>query len=89
MAKYTRPDVSCHPETLLEGARTVVSAALCYWAEEGERPPGHGRLPRYTWWDAYAALRERLDELGISRASAASGFGCSGWAAFRRTRIPS
>jgi epoxyqueuosine reductase len=59
-----RPEVSCHPETLLEGARTVVSAALCYWAD-GEVPPrGHGRLPRYTWWEAYAALRSRLDELG-------------------------
>ncbi|HYX75603.1 MAG TPA: tRNA epoxyqueuosine(34) reductase QueG [Gaiellaceae bacterium] len=60
----SRPEVSCHPETLLDGARTVVSAALCYWAEGEEPPPGHGRLPRYTWWDAYAALRERLDELG-------------------------
>jgi epoxyqueuosine reductase len=59
-----RPEVSCHPETLLAGARTVVSAALCYWADGGDPPPGHGRLPRYTWWDAYAALRERLDELG-------------------------
>jgi epoxyqueuosine reductase len=59
-----RPEVSCHPETLLAGARTVVSAALCYWADGEEPPPGHGRLPRYTWWDAYAALRERLDELG-------------------------
>ena len=59
-----RPEVSCHPETLLEGARTVVSAALCYWCEGDEPPPGRGRLPRYTWWDAYAALRERLDELG-------------------------
>jgi epoxyqueuosine reductase len=59
-----RPEVSCHPETLLEGARTVVSAALCYWADGDEPPPGHGRLPRYTWWHAYAALRERLDELG-------------------------
>jgi epoxyqueuosine reductase len=59
-----RPEISCHPETLLEGARTVVSAALCYWADGEEPPPGHGRLPRYTWWDAYAALRERLDELG-------------------------
>ena len=28
-----RPEVSCHPETLLEGARSVVSAALCYWCE--------------------------------------------------------
>src|SRR5919201_3746883 len=59
-----RPEVSCHPERLLEGARSVVSAALCYWTEDGELPPGHGRLPRYTWWDAYSALRERLDELG-------------------------
>src|SRR5262249_36609764 len=59
-----QPEVSCHPETLLAGARSVVSAALCYWCEGEEPPPGHGRLPRYTWWDAYAALRERLDELG-------------------------
>jgi epoxyqueuosine reductase len=59
-----RPEVSCHPETLLAGARTVVSAGLCYWADGDEPPPRHGRLPRYTWWDAYAALRERLDELG-------------------------
>jgi epoxyqueuosine reductase len=59
-----RPEISCHPETLLEGGRTVVSAALCYWAEGEEPPPGHGRLPRYTWWDAYGELRKRLDELG-------------------------
>src|SRR5256885_5831819 len=59
-----QPEVSCHPETLFQGARTVVSAALCYWAEGGEVPPGHGRLPRYTWFDAYATLRERLDGLG-------------------------
>ena len=59
-----RPEVSCHPETLLDGARTVVSAALCYWCDGEEPPPGRGRLPRYTWWDAYAALRERLNELG-------------------------
>ena len=25
---------------------------------------GHGRLPRYTWFDAYAQLREKLDALG-------------------------
>jgi epoxyqueuosine reductase len=31
-----RPEVSCHPERLLEGARTVVSAALCYWTEAPE-----------------------------------------------------
>ena len=59
-----RPEESCHPETLLPGARTVVSAALCYWHPEPERPAGHGRLPRYTWFDAYELLREKLDELG-------------------------
>jgi epoxyqueuosine reductase len=59
-----RPEQSCHPETLLEGARTVVSAALCYYGEADEPPPGHGRLPRYTWRDAYAELREKLDALG-------------------------
>src|SRR6478752_735181 len=59
-----RPEVSCHPETLLANAKTVVSAALCYYAPEPEREPGEGRLPRYTWFDAYAELREKLDSLG-------------------------
>jgi len=59
-----RPEVSCHPEDLVPGARTVVSAALCYWLPEPDRAPGRGRLPRYTWFDAYAQLREKLDELG-------------------------
>src|SRR2546423_13787296 len=59
-----QPEISCHPERLLEGARSVVSAALCYWAPEPERPAGHGRLPRYTWHDGYAELREKLDAIG-------------------------
>jgi epoxyqueuosine reductase len=59
-----RPEESCHPEPLRPGARTGVSAALCYWHPEPDRPPGHGRLPRYTWFDAYEILREKLDELG-------------------------
>jgi epoxyqueuosine reductase len=59
-----RPEVSCHPETLLADARTVVSAALCYYAEEPERDDGRGRLPRYTWSHAYAELHRKLDELG-------------------------
>jgi epoxyqueuosine reductase len=64
--KFTmaQPERSCHPETLLPGARTVVSAALCYYAPEPERPAGHGRLPRYTWDDGYAELRTKLDRLG-------------------------
>jgi epoxyqueuosine reductase len=59
-----RPEVSCHPETLLPGARTVVSAAHCYYAPEPPLREGEGRLARYTWYDGYAVLRERLDELG-------------------------
>ena len=64
--KFTmaQPEVSCHPETLLPGARTVVSAALCYWRPEAPLPRGHGRLARYTWDDAYAELREKLAVLG-------------------------
>jgi epoxyqueuosine reductase len=60
----SRPEVSCHPETLLAGARTVVSAALCYYTPGPKPGPGEGRLPRYTWTDSYARLRRQLDELG-------------------------
>jgi epoxyqueuosine reductase len=59
-----QPEVSCHPESLLPDARTVVSAALCYYAPGPEPGPGEARLPRYTWYDAYAELREKLDALG-------------------------
>ncbi|HET9214807.1 MAG TPA: tRNA epoxyqueuosine(34) reductase QueG [Gaiellaceae bacterium] len=58
------PETSCHPETLLPGARTVVSAALCYYAPAPEPHAGEGRLPRYTWSDRYAELREKLEALG-------------------------
>jgi epoxyqueuosine reductase len=63
-----RPDISCHPESLLDGARTVISAALCYYApNHGPGPDlqtGQGKLPRYAWRDHYAELREKLDLLG-------------------------
>ena len=64
--KFTmaQPERSCHPETLLPGARSIVSVAHCYWAPEQPLEPGEGRLARYTWSDAYAGLREKLDELG-------------------------
>jgi epoxyqueuosine reductase len=59
-----QPELSCHPERLLDGARSVISAALCYYEASPERPEGTGRLPRYTWSDAYAELRAKLDALG-------------------------
>jgi epoxyqueuosine reductase len=60
----SRPEVSCHPESLLPAARTVISAALCYYEQGREPGDGEGRLPRYAWRDYYAELRERLDRLG-------------------------
>jgi epoxyqueuosine reductase len=64
--KFTmaQPERSCHPESLLPNARTVISAALCYYTPEPERRNAHGRLPRYTWDDTYAELRTNLDALG-------------------------
>ena len=64
--KFTmaQPEVSCHPETLVPGARSVVSAALCYWQPEAPLQPGQGRLARYTWDDAYEHLRRKLGLLG-------------------------
>ncbi len=64
--KFTmaQPEVSCHPETLVPGARSVVSAALCYWQPESPLQPGQGRLARYTWDDAYEQLRRILGQLG-------------------------
>jgi epoxyqueuosine reductase len=59
-----QPEVSCHPEALLPGARSVVSAALCYYADAPEQAAGTGRLARYTWSDRYAELREKLAALG-------------------------
>jgi epoxyqueuosine reductase len=59
-----QPEVSCHPEALLPGARTVVSAALCYYAPADAPGPGEGQLSRYTWSDLYEELREKLDALG-------------------------
>src|SRR5256714_8385901 len=59
-----QPELSCHPERLLPEARTVVSAALCYYGDAAAPEPGEGRLPRYTWSDRYAELREKLDVLG-------------------------
>jgi epoxyqueuosine reductase len=64
--KFTmaQPERSCHPELLLPGARSVISAALCYWQPEEPLVPGAGRLARYTWSDAYAELRVQLEALG-------------------------
>jgi len=56
-----QPERSCHPETALRGAQTVVSALIEVWRPEPPRPDGPvGRLPRYAWGDPYERLRTAL-----------------------------
>ncbi len=60
--KFTmaQPEISCHPELLLDGeARTVVSAALCYWADAPDAVAGEGRLPRYAWISGLVEARRK------------------------------
>jgi epoxyqueuosine reductase len=59
-----RPELSCHPERLLESARSVISAALSYYAPGPDPGAGEGRLARHAWRDLYAELRLKLDRLG-------------------------
>ena len=40
-----RPEVSCHPETLLPGRGASISAALCYYGDEGELEAGRRQAP--------------------------------------------
>src|SRR3954454_18524861 len=60
-----QPERSCHPETLLRGARSVIAAARSYARPEPPKPRDRprGRIPRYTRRDDYAVLREQLAEL--------------------------
>ena len=59
-----QPEESCHPETLLPGRAPSSPPRSATTRRRGAARPGDGRLPRYTWRDAYAELREKLDELG-------------------------
>jgi epoxyqueuosine reductase len=61
-----RPDISCHPESALRNARSVVVAAHSYARPEPSKPDDRprGRMPRYARRDEYALLRDRLRELG-------------------------
>ncbi len=61
---FARPEISCHPERLLEGGRSVVSAALSYYLPGPEPSAGEGRLARHAWRDYYAELRLKLAALG-------------------------
>ena len=68
--KFTmaHPEESCHPERLLPGARSVVSAALCYYADEPERRfPAiyliQGHTGQLDMWRNRSAFRPNVPEL--------------------------
>lgn len=73
--KFTmsRPEFSCHPERLVDGACSVISAALCYWSPDVQPADAElpvGRIARYSRGDAYSALRERLESVaGLVKAA--------------------
>ena len=70
-----RTEVSCHPETAVRNAQTVVTAILPVWRPLPPKPDGPvGRLPRYAWSDPYATLREALGR--VRDALKAEGYRC-------------
>jgi epoxyqueuosine reductase len=59
-----QPERSCHPERLVRGARSVVSALLPVWRPAPPRPDGPvGRMPVYARTDPYERLRAGLGRL--------------------------
>jgi len=54
-----------HPQSVLEGAHSIVMLAMNYRTVEPAEPaPGQGRVSRYAWGDDYHGLiRGRLNEL--------------------------
>ena len=59
-----RPEVSCHPETLVPGSPYRDLGGALLLRARGRARTGEGRLARYTWSDRYDELRGKLDALG-------------------------
>ena len=58
---YRNPARSADPSRTVEGARTLVVAALPYGFETPDSPPGaHGRVARYARRDVYRTLSDAL-----------------------------
>ncbi len=64
-----RADVSCHPDALLPGARSIIALAICYLSEQpaetGDGSP-RGRISRYAWGDDYHdSVKARLQQFAV------------------------
>ena len=61
----SRVEAYKHPESVLEGVRSIVVLAMPYLTEEpASCQPGQGRVSRYAWGEDYHDLiRDRLNQL--------------------------
>jgi epoxyqueuosine reductase len=75
-----RPEVSCHPERLLPNARTVVSAALCYYAPLPRKDTGEARARAKT---PEGSLRSRGPRPGAAEGTLARYTWCDCYAELR------
>src|SRR5438874_13344685 len=61
-----RAEVSCHPDALLSGARSIIALAMFYLTEqpdEAESDVPRGRISRYAWGDDYhEIIKPRLQQ---------------------------
>lgn len=82
-----RAAVSCHPDALLPGARSIISLAMFYLTEQPadqEGDPPRGRISRYAWGDDYhEVIKPKLRQFAAwlreyARASVGAGVEGSG-----------
>ncbi len=61
-----RAEVSCHPDALLPGARSIIALAMFYLTEQPDEPEDgvpRGRISRYAWGDDYhEIIKPRLQQ---------------------------
>ena len=64
-----RASVSCHPDALLPGARSIIALAMFYLTEQPEEPGDgipRGRISRYAWGDDYhEIIKTRLQQFAV------------------------
>ena len=96
-----QPEVSCHPESLLPGARSVVSAALSYYAPGPEPSPERGAFPGTRGatatpssarsWSSSGSASAATTACSWTRTSTSTGKAprAQGWGSTGRTRCSS
>lgn len=64
---YRNPDRSTDPQRAVDGARSIIVAAMPYGALDAPTPPSgaSGRVARYAWIDYYTPLRLALKQIAL------------------------